>query len=66
MDKTNAQEVKSCTKCKEKKGKDKKNCEGCNDMVRTVKPYIIMAIVFFFFFMYGLISMIGDVIGLFS
>jgi hypothetical protein len=66
MEKSNAQEVKSCTKCSGKKGKDKKKCEGCDEMVRTVTPYIVMAIIFFIVFVYGLVSLIGDVIGLFS
>lgn len=67
MDKTNTQEVKSCTKCGAKKNTgEEKKCTKCKKAQQKIFPIIIASLVFFGFAIYGVVTFVKDMIELFS
>ena len=67
MDKTNAQEVKSCSKCGNKKNtQEEKKCSTCKKAKQKIMPTVIFSLVFFGFAVYGVFTFVKDMITLFS
>ncbi len=67
MDKTNAQEVKSCSKCGDKKNtNEEKKCSKCKKAQQNILPILIVSLVFFGFAIYGIVTFVKDMITLFS
>jgi len=67
MDKTNSQEVKSCSKCAAKKNsKEQKKCTTCEKTKQKMLPIVVFSIIFFGFAVYGTIVFIKEMIGLFT
>lgn len=69
MDKTEPQEVKSCTKCgKNKAGnqKDEKTCKTCKKTFNKFTPYLIISMALFGFAIYGIFVFVQNMIGLLS
>jgi hypothetical protein len=68
MDKTEAQEVKSCTKCGAKKQNtnEEKKCSKCKKAQQNILPILIVSLVFFGFAIYGIVTFVKDMIVLFS
>ena len=74
MDKSNAQEVKSCQKCGGNKNnvidnKDetkKKGCSTCKKNFIKFAPTVTFSLIFFSFAVYGVFTFVKDMISLFS
>ena len=67
MDKSNAQEVKSCSKCGAKKNTtEEKKCTKCKKAQQKIMPILLLSIVFFGFAVYGVFTFVKDMITLFS
>jgi hypothetical protein len=69
MDKSNVQEVKTCSKCNTNKNKDEKKektCKTCKKTFSKFLPYLFLSLVVFGFAVYGVVIFVKNMIELLS